>query len=191
MVEQPQSELEREVAALYGQYSTELYRFAALILRPQDGAGDAVQETFLRYFAERKCGGEVDNPRAWLYRVLHNYLMDRLGRAAARLEVSSDLAAEPVDLAHDPEELVARSQVAREIAAGLTGRELDCLRLRAEGLSYEEVAGALGIRSGTVGALLTRVHKKLHTVAGNSQWRRMRIAEALGSLLHDGGTHSS
>jgi RNA polymerase sigma-70 factor (ECF subfamily) len=190
-VEHAQSELEREVAALYAEHSAELYRFAAMILRPQDGAGDAVHETFLRYFAERRCGGCIANPRAWLYRVLHNYLMDRLERAERKREVSADEAAEPVDRAHNPEELLARSQAARELAAGLTGRELDCLRLRVEGCSYDEVASALGIRSGTVGALLTRVHKKFHLAAGNSRWRRMKIAEALGSLLYEGGPYSS
>jgi RNA polymerase sigma-70 factor (ECF subfamily) len=190
-VEQSQSELEREVTALYAVHAAELYRFAYLILRPRDGADDAVHETFLRYFAERRCGGCIANPRAWLYRVLHNYLMDRLDRAERKLEVSASEAAEPRDRAHDPEELVVRSQTARELAAGMTGRELDCLRLRVEGFSYEEVASALGIRSGTVGALLTRVHKKLHLAARNSAWRRMKIAEALGSLLNEGGPYSS
>ena len=192
MMEWPQSELEREVAALYAEHSTELYRFASQILRLQDGAGDAVQEAFLRYFAERKCGGSIENPRAWLFRVLRNYLMDRLDRAEVKREVPAEDADEPVDCAHDPEEMVARAQTARQITGWMTGRELDCLRLRAEGFSYEEVAGALGIRSGTVGALLTRVHKKLDRAAGNCQWRRMRIVEALGSLLHEeGGTYST
>ena len=187
----PADDLEREVAALYVRHSGELLRFAAFILRPQDGAGDAVQETFLRYFAERKCGGSIDNPRAWLYRVLHNYIRDRQDRASVKREVSSEGTSEPLDTAKDPEERLVRSQIAREVVASLTSRELDCLLLRAEGMSYEQMAGTLGIRSGTVGALLTRVHKKLGLAAGNSRSVRMEIADALGSLLEGGGTYSS
>ncbi|HEY1495890.1 MAG TPA: sigma factor-like helix-turn-helix DNA-binding protein, partial [Candidatus Solibacter sp.] len=63
--------------------------------------------------------------------------------------------------------------------------------LRAEGLSYEEMAAALGIRSGTVGALLARVRRKLLDVTGDQGAVRLRIAEAVGSLLHEGGSHSS
>ena len=185
------NEFEREVATLYAEHAGELLHYAALILHRPDGAADAVQEAFLRYFAERKCGGSIQNPRAWLYRVLHNYLMDRLGRASLKWEVSSEGTAEPRDAAQDPEEMLSRFQTARQFATELTGRELDCLRLRVEGLSYEEVAGMLGVRSGTVGALLTRVHKKFRRAAGGSPSLRMEMAEALLSLVREGGTHSS
>jgi RNA polymerase sigma-70 factor (ECF subfamily) len=186
----PASDLEQEIAALYDRHSGELRRFAGMILRPRDGASDAVQETFLRYFAERRCGGTIDNPRAWLYRVLHNYLMDRLDRASVKREIPAEGTEEPLDTAQDPEELIVRSQTARQIVAGLTSRELDCLLLRAEGLSYEQVAEELGVRCGTVGALLTRVHKKLQLASGDSRPLRLAIAAALGSLLGQGGTYS-
>jgi RNA polymerase sigma-70 factor (ECF subfamily) len=186
-----ETELELEVAELYGIHARELHRFAALILRQQDGASDAVQEAFLRYFAERKCGGSIENPRAWLYRVLHNYLLDRQAKASIKCEVAADEAAEPHDGAQDPEARVAHFQAARQLAENLTGREFECLLLRAEGLSYEEVAATLGIRSGTVGALLARVRKKLLDVKGDHGAARLRIAQALGSLLHEGGSYSS
>jgi RNA polymerase sigma-70 factor (ECF subfamily) len=187
----PDNELEWEVADVYAKHAVELLKYATLILRQADGAGDAVQEVFLRYFAERKCGGSIENPRAWLYRVLYNHLMDGLRRASLDRGISSDCTAEFVNEAKDPEEILSRSQTARRLASALTGRELDCLRLRAEGLSYEEVAGALGIRSGTVGALLTRVHQKFRRAARGSPSLRMEIAGALLSLVQEGRSHSS
>jgi DNA-binding NarL/FixJ family response regulator len=57
--------------------------------------------------------------------------------------------------------MIKHSQMAREIAARLTDREMDCLRLRAQGSGYAEIAETLGIRIGTVGALLARAQKKL------------------------------
>jgi len=187
----PGGGLESEIAALYAELASELLRFAALILQEQDGAGDALQEVFLRYFAERKCGGSITNPRAWLYRVLHNLLMDRLARATLHRQVFADDSADPADSGHSPEEIASQAQIARQVMAGFTARELDCLRLRAEGLSYEETADALGIRSGTVGALLTRVHKKLLHLCGDSRHQRMAIASALWSVLSEGGTYTS
>jgi DNA-directed RNA polymerase specialized sigma24 family protein len=47
----------------------------------------------------------------------------------------------------------------------LSPREIECVRLRAEGLRYEEIAGVLGLQSGTVGALLARAHKKIRQAA--------------------------
>jgi RNA polymerase sigma-70 factor (ECF subfamily) len=185
-----ETELEREVAALYGAHARELHRFAVLLLHQQDGASDAVQEVFLRYFAERKCGGSIESPRAWLFRVLHNYLLDRQARASIKREIASEDVVEPQDRAQNPEVRIARSQAARQIAQDLTGREFECLLLRAEGLSYEEMASALGIRSGTVGALLARVRRKLLDVTGDHGAARLGIAEALGSLLDDGGSYS-
>ena len=44
---------------------------------------------------------------------------------------------------------------------GLSPREMECVRLRAEDLRYEEIAVVLGLQAGTVGALLARAHGKI------------------------------
>jgi len=163
------AELEAEVASLHEQYSAELLAYAASMARSQDTARDAVQEIFLRYFVERTYGREVNHPRAWLYRVLRNYLLDRLDSAAVRREVGPENAAEVPDQTRDPEGAVFGEQMARQIQAVLSPREMDCVRLRADGLSYDEIAAVLGIRPGTVSCLLTRVHKKLGDAAQDSQ----------------------
>ena len=63
------TELEHEVAALYIEHAAGLLRYAVTLARNQDTGRDAVQEVFLRYFAERRYGNRIENPRAWLYRV--------------------------------------------------------------------------------------------------------------------------
>ena len=147
----PNGDLEQEVAGLYAEHAVRLLRYAETITRNRDTSRDAVQEVFLRYFAERRYGNRVENPRAWLYRVLHNHLLDRLDRAAMKYEVSAEGADEVLDECVDVETRLEQTQTAREIASRLTRRELDCLRLRVEGLSYQEIAQVLGIRPGTVG----------------------------------------
>jgi RNA polymerase sigma-70 factor (ECF subfamily) len=152
---------------------------------------DAVQEVFLRYFAERRYGNCVENPRAWLYRVLHNHLLDRLNRAAVKCEVSADAAHGVPDRCVDAEMQLEQTQTAKEIASRLTPRELDCLRLRVEGFSYHEIAQVLGVRPGTVGALLPRVYSKLRDAAAEGIVLSEGTAGAIGMLLRGGQAYSS
>ena len=165
----PPLDIEPEVAALHDRYSAELLAYAAGITKSRDAARDAVQEVFLRYFVERRYGRVVTNPRAWLYRVVHNYVLDLLGTAALQREVGPEHGADVPDSREGPEEAVSNFQMARRIASVLSPRELECLRLRADGLSYDEAAEVLGVRPGTVSSLLTRVHKKLHDGARDTQ----------------------
>jgi hypothetical protein len=104
---------------------------------------------------------EIRNPMAWLYEVLRNYLWDRMRAASAQREVAADHMERMQDLRHDPEVMAVCDQMARQIAATLSGRELKCLRLRTEGLSYEEIGQTMQLRPGTVGAMLVRAHEKI------------------------------
>jgi len=72
----------------------------------------------------------------------------------------------------------------------LTPRELDCLRLRVEGFSYGQIADRLGIRAGTVGALLPRVYAKLRQDVAEGILVPEGTAGALGLLLRRGPAHA-
>jgi len=163
---EPAGQLDREVVAVYQQHAEELLRYGALLGRSEDLARDAVQEAFLRYFVERRYGRAIGNPRAWLYRVLRNHILDLLKTAALN---HSDLKGSVEDLSDqrlDPERALQEREAARGVEEVLTSRELDCFRLRAGGLCYAEIGKAMGVRPGTVGALLARAQKKLRESAG-------------------------
>lgn len=181
-------DFEVEVAELYEQFCVELIAYADSIIRNQDLAREAVQEAFLRYFVARTHGRYVEHPRAWLYRVTRNYLLDRLDAAATKNEVDQDHAVDVPDQNHGPEEMLHHSQVARRLVSMLSPRELECLRLRADGLSYEEIGDVLSVRPGTISALLTRVHKKLREAVRNGEDCRQATIEAIFILI-GGGTH--
>jgi RNA polymerase sigma factor (sigma-70 family) len=151
---------------LYRDHASALSRYAASFARNQEGARDAVQEIFLRYFIQRRYGQQIENPRAWLYHVLRNYLRSEHQAGANQEVVSANLD----QMASDQsgiEDHVYGTQMAREIESRLTSREYECWRLRAEGLEYLEIAQELGIQSGTVGALLSRAQKKIRSTGGN------------------------
>jgi DNA-binding CsgD family transcriptional regulator len=79
--------------------------------------------------------------------------------------------------------MVLKAQAAQQIASSLTSRELECVLLRAEGLSYQEMADALKLSSGTVGALLNRVYKKLQDPRKTKHVPQIGAAETLAYLF--------
>jgi RNA polymerase sigma factor (sigma-70 family) len=137
-----------------------LLRYATSLTRRADAAHDAVQETLLRYFIERRYGRVIEGPRAWLHQVLRNHCLQLAQEAAVELEAQSALE-NLADERPDPERALQTKEMGREVAAALTARELDCFRLRAGGLRYAEIGEAMRVRPGTVGALLARAQKKL------------------------------
>jgi RNA polymerase sigma-70 factor (ECF subfamily) len=181
-----QQTAESEVVQLHEQHSASLFRYASSLADCPETARDAVQEAFLRFFVERSYGREIANPRAWLYQVLRNYISDRTNAASSQREVGGENVDAMVDGGQNPETLAQRSQIAREIAASLSARELECLQLRTEGLSYSEIGIALDLRTGTVGALLSRVHEKIRRRAGDDSSQAQALAEALNHLVRGG-----
>lgn len=177
--------VEDEVAAAYEAHADGLYRYAASLTHDAEDAKDALQEVFLRYFLERNCGGCIDSPRAWLYRVLRNYLFDRLEQAARRHEVRGSDWDQFAAKGDDPEIRCHRAQAAAQIRAVLTDRELNCLLLRAEGLSYLEIADVLNLRTGTVGVYLARAQRKLRGASDDQQRFHEGVAQGLTYLCHE------
>ena len=150
-----------EVAQAYEEYATGLLRYALATIRNREAAQDAVQEVFLRYFVSRSQGQMIQAPKAWLYRVLRNYLLDCLKSCSVTRETGMDDADLVIDEKQDPEASYHHRELERQVWALLAPRELECLRLRNDGFGYEEIAGILAVRSGTVAALLSRGQKKI------------------------------
>ena len=176
--------IEQEIADLHRLYADPLLRFACTFKAGEPAGHDAVQEAFVRYFIERRYGRSIANPRAWLYWVVRNYMLDRIESGGLRREVAVEQAEGLPASQCDPEILAQRSETAREIAAALTSRELECLRLRSQGLSYAEIGAAMIISCGTVAALLARVHDKLRALGREKRsWTFAGTKEALRYLV--------
>ncbi len=178
--------IEDEVVELHTHYAASLLHYAGSIADTEETAHDAVQEAFLRYFVERRYGRAILNPRAWLFQVLRNYLSDRMNSASARREVRVENMDVHPDRGNDPEVLARQSQMARNIEANLSDRELDCLQLRTEGLSYGEIGDALELRIGTVGALLTRAYNKIRQRACDDSSLKQELAAAVCRVIRGG-----
>jgi len=151
-----------------------VYRVALRILDDPAGAEDVVQETYVRAWQGLS---KVRDPLAaygWICRVARNVATDQLRSRVRKKATSLDL---PVGegrsplvelLAHPdagPEGQMGDAEVARavqEAIASLKPKHRLVLTLRElDGMSYEELAIALGCSLGTVESRLHRARKAL------------------------------
>lgn len=153
--------VDREVVEAYERHAPELFRYAVGIGHDAERARDAIQEVFLRYFLARGEGQEIYNPKSWLYRVLHNHMLDLARAAAGTDELCLEQQDQRDEQGLDPERRMLHKQALERFVNALSPQEMKCLQLRAGGLPYEEIARVLAIRPGTVGSVLNRARAKI------------------------------
>ena len=151
------------VGELFDEHATGLYRLALAMLHDAEAAQDVVQDTFLKLIAHIDGGGALPNARGWLYTVAAHGCRDRQRGLARWLTWMAERDTRPAREAPD-----LRDGAATVLTAirGLPARDRLLIALRAQGLSYREIADAAGIRPTSVGQLLARalerLEKKLH-----------------------------
>jgi len=165
-------DVEAEVLAHFDRSAPSLYRYARSFGFAQDEAEDIVQEAFLALFRHLRRGRDRQNLRAWLFRVAHNLALKQRRRARSRVDRASwddEAAAAACDPAPDPEtRLVAdeRRQRLRAVVHALPEREQRCLRLRAEGLTYRDIAAIVHLSLAGVAKALGRAMTRLVNADG-------------------------
>jgi RNA polymerase sigma-70 factor (ECF subfamily) len=175
----PSSGIEQEIAALYAREADGVLRYAGALSGDWDTAHDALQEAFFRFFLCRSAGQQIRSPKAWMFRVTRNFILD-IKKAGSRNEVSLDTLANVACIAPQPGAEARVSDLLQGLPAmGLSPREIECVRLRTEDLSYEEIADVLGLKSGTVGALLARAHDKIRKAVADAAPQGRAVAPAV------------
>lgn len=105
------------------------------------------------------------NPRPWLFAVALNLARDD-GRRAVRQQRHLTLLKHEADEARAPapdedyDTAERRTQV-RAALDELTEQDRSVLLMKAEGLSYDEIAAALGLSRGSIGTTLARARRRL------------------------------
>ena len=139
---------------LFQAHGGAVYRFAAVLVRHHQDAEDVVQETFLKLLRHLEAGGDTTNVRGWLFTVAAHAARDRQ-RARIRWVpwlVSHEPRVDPPALTDED----GRLKSARDALRQLPERDRLLLLLRAQGLSYRDIAAAANIRPASVGRLLAR-----------------------------------
>jgi RNA polymerase sigma-70 factor (ECF subfamily) len=174
----PQAGIEHEIADLYEREASGILRYAGAFSGDWETARDALQEAFFRYFLCRSAGQRIQSPKAWMFRVARNYILDQK-KAGSRNEVAVESLLNVACPASRPGDEVRVADLLDGLSAmGLSPREVECVRLRTEDLRYEEIARVLGLKSGTVGALLARAHDKIRKSVGDGFRRNPIVCPA-------------
>ena len=146
---------------LVGRYQRMAYNVAYRMLGDTQAAEDATQEAFFSAWRNirRFRGG---NFKAWVLQITANACRDQLRRLKRRPVVP--LESLPYDLpsvsTESPEDYAIRKEMGEHVQRGLTTlsdeQRMAVILCDIQGLSYEEVAEAMGCSLGTVKSRLSR-----------------------------------
>jgi RNA polymerase sigma-70 factor (ECF subfamily) len=151
---------------LVEKYQRRAFAVVVGIVRDHDDAKDICQEGFLRAYRGLDTFEGDSQFYTWLYRILHNLAIDHL-RSKRFQTVALENAATIVDdsLDGDPERNLSRRNLAASLEEGLSALspvQRSVLTLReVQGLSYKEIAEAVGCSIGTVMSRLFHARKRL------------------------------
>ena len=167
---------------LFDRHATTLFRYFVRRVGPADA--DSLLGELFRIAFEKRATFDPDRAEArpWLYGIAGNLLARHRQREARRLDATARLVrasapvTEPVTGSDPFVEADARVDASRlwaEVAAAIAALpqgERDALLLFAwEGMSYDEIAAALGVPIGTVRSRLNRARGRLRELVGDTR----------------------
>lgn len=191
LLQAPQHDLVSEFEVAVLPLRDELRKAALKLTHSLESAEDLVQETLLHAFRGFGQFKQGTNLKAWLMRIMFNLFISHYRHQQRTVQTVSleglleelELAEENSDLLLDeavsPEEIVMAKVMDDEVAKALEQlpepfREVVIL-CDIEGLSYAEVAQALGIPVGTVRSRLSRARETLRRLLWDYAKKRRLI----------------
>lgn len=160
--------LKEKVTFHFEQWREAVYRYLVAAFGSAAQADEITQEVFLKLYEALRSGQEINNVRAWVFRVAHNLAVDQ-ARGQQFIAPLDEEAWEQVrrslrDAAPSPEQRLLQIEKFERLNAAigrLTMSERQCLHLRANGLRYREIAEIVGLSTTSVAETLYRVIQKL------------------------------
>ncbi len=157
-----QTELTAEhVAAFIDKHRDELSRFIVRKLGSEDMSSDILQDAYLR-LSRQQTQEIIDNPRAFLFRIVGNLVIDyqRLGSNRLKQDTDDETFNAIPEPSPGPEKQYQHNQRLQAIHHALAELSEDC-RLafywnRVEGLSHVQIAARLRISESMVAKHLAR-----------------------------------
>ena len=138
-------------------------------------ADDLIQEGFLRLFRYLAGGHNVENPKSWLMRVLHNIRIDEVRKHKREFALEQPefeyLIGHLRTVGPDAEaQMIANQELERvQKAIGkLAPRQYQYLLLRAEGLKLREIAEMFRVTVQTVSESCAKAMQELGRLADES-----------------------
>jgi RNA polymerase sigma-70 factor (ECF subfamily) len=164
--------------ALVERHERKAYAVALGMVKQPDDARDIVQEAFLKVWRSLGAFEGQSAFYTWLYRIVANLCIDHLRKGKAQVEYDDTRVHEEDQVAGDDNILPqtaglhpGRALESKELGAALE-RALETLSpnhravllmREVEGLSYREMAQAMGVSEGTIMSRLFHARKKMQS----------------------------
>ena len=128
-------------------------------------ARDVTQQVFLKLFTTINQFREDSQFTTWLYRIVANACTDEHRKRRRFVPLNSEIDMRDIKTRGSQVERIHRREIAESVR-GAIGELTPKLRIPIllkyiEGMSYDEIADALGLSMGTVSSRLNRGHKML------------------------------
>jgi RNA polymerase sigma-70 factor, ECF subfamily len=159
---------------IYNKHYPELYHFALRQHGASPDVSDILQDLFTKLYYEIKSGTNIENYRAWLYKVLINSLRTYYRNEKTRIVVNNKLAFKN-QLSDDIYDTYIRDERLSIVSASIAKmpeKEKNILLLYHNGFSYQEISEILNINYTSVGTFIARAVEKLKTIL-KSQYHEM------------------
>ncbi|CAN5372221.1 hypothetical protein BH09MYX1_BH09MYX1_56110 [soil metagenome] len=180
LIEKAQAGNQEAFRALIERHQRRAFSIALSLVRDENDARELVQDAFLRVYKSLGNFQGQSSFFTWLYRIITNLSIDLIrkpGRQVAELTESTSRRHDPeespeVDFPFlsridgaDPSDVVRRGEIAGRLKTALDAlpdyhRGVIVMR-EVEGLSYEEMAQAMGVSKGTIMSRLFHARQKL------------------------------
>ena len=154
---------EREFAGYFDEYADAIFRFCLSKTSSSEEAKDLTQEVFMKTWRHVSIGGTLSHPRAFLYTVARNLVIDYYRKEkTTSLDQMTDEGFDPVDARSEKtfDELDFARAIEHIDALDELYREPLYLRL-AEGLGPREIAELLGESENVISVRIHRGIKQL------------------------------
>jgi RNA polymerase sigma-70 factor (ECF subfamily) len=160
--------LNEKVVAHFEQLRVPVFRFLLRKTRDTSRAEELSQEAFLRLCRHLQEGRTLENPKAWLFTVANNLVIDTKRNDDNLTDLDEhtwkEIEESRSGAQSDPEKLMLQDERLEKLhvaVLNLTRLQRDCLHLRAEGLRYREIAELMKISISTVADAVRRATVKL------------------------------
>jgi RNA polymerase sigma-70 factor, ECF subfamily len=140
-----------------------LRRYARALVRDRAAADDLVQDTLERAWSRITQWRPGSDLRAWLFGIMHNLRVDQLRRPGLNTLPMGDEGFEVPTRATQSDHLEVNDLEAA-LARLPEDQRVVLLLVALEEMSYEEIAGLLGIPVGTVMSRLSRGRERLRLI---------------------------
>jgi RNA polymerase sigma-70 factor, ECF subfamily len=155
----------RSFSVLVRRHSPILRAYARRILGSADEVDDVVQEAFIAAWQQLHTLTDPGTIRSWLMRTVSHKSVDRIRARREHADIADHEPELPPE--HFPEHAAmasSRESALTQVLSGLPAQQRECWTLKElSGLSYDEIASAMGIPVSTVRGLLARARRTVVT----------------------------